>query len=129
MGIQAMRELEESGLERKGVARTDAEKAAVGRVIGLFVLVILGVLAAWFWDVGSAYLGSDDPNKVPQWGTLTELAVRFGLALIVACLTFPTIYEKIGKSTGDSWIAYFLAFQNGFFWQAVFEGVKEGVVA
>jgi len=51
-----------------------------------------------------------------QWfKAFTMLAVRVALLLIAAGLTFIPTYNKIGQSTGDSWVPYFLAFQNGFF--------------
>jgi len=124
VGVESMRTREKTALEARGVDAESAKSGAAFRVVGLFLLVVLGVVAAWFWDIGSAYLASEDPNKTFQWGTWADFGIRAGLAVVVALLTFPTIYEKVGKTTKDSWIAYFLAFQNGFFWQAVFEGVK-----
>lgn len=124
-----MKEREQEGLKQKrNLASDAAENAARTRVVALFALVVVGVLAAWFWDVGSAFIANKAPDKELQLGSWAEVGVRAGLAAIVGFITFPTIYEKIGKSTGESWIAYFLAFQNGFFWQSVFEGVKETIV-
>jgi hypothetical protein len=113
-GPAAMQSTEIEALVRRDTPRDDARRAARLRVVLLFLLVVVGVLAAWFWDVGSTYLASTDPNKELEWGTFGAFIVRSGLALIVAGLTFPTIYEKVAKPTKDSWIAFFLAFQNGF---------------
>lgn len=115
--LQTMRSVEAKALapERK--------QSAGARIFGLFLLVVIGIIASWFWDIGTTYL--KDTSKGLQLGSWTEFLVRVGLALVVAGVTFVAIYNKVGKSSGESWIPYFLAFQNGFFWEAILEGVSK----
>ena len=85
----------------------------------LFLLLIAGILAKWFWDIGWTYLRN--PEAGLHFGSWTMLAVRLALSIIAAGLTFIPIYNKIGQSTGESWVPYILAFQNGFFWEAALD--------
>ena len=49
------------------------------------------------------------------FGSWLEILIRVILSLIAAALTFVPTYNKIGQSSQESWVPYFLAFQNGFF--------------
>jgi len=40
---------------------------------------------------------------------------RYELKCLLAVLIFVPTYNKIGQSSQESWLPYFLAFQNGFF--------------
>lgn len=90
-------------------------------VLVLFILVIAGILAKWFWGIGWSYLR--DPGAGLDFGSWTLFAVRLALSLIAAALTFMPIYNKINQPTGDSWVPYILAFQNGFFWESALDAV------
>lgn len=92
-----------------------------GRVAALYLLMVVGVMAHWFWSAGWGYLG--DPAGGLQLGSGLMILVRFLLALIASALTFVPTYNKISKPDGLDWVPYFLAFQNGFFWEAALETV------
>ncbi len=86
------------------------------KAVALFFVVLGGILAKWFWAIGWDYLKA--PEAGLAFGSLQMLLVRVILALIAAVLTFIPAYNKIGQTTGESWLPYFLAFQSGFFWEA-----------
>lgn len=88
------------------------------KVVLLFALVVLGILAHWFWGIGWDYL--KDPSKGFHAGGWAVFWVRLGLSFIVAALTFVTTYKKIDQNSSESWVPFLLAFQNGFFWEAAF---------
>ena len=87
-------------------------------VLLLFGMLVMGILANWFWTLGWAYIG--DPSSGLAFGSPLEMLIRVILSLIAAALTFVPTYNKIGQSSQESWVPYFLAFQNGFFWEATF---------
>ena len=41
--------------------------------------------------------------------------MRVALGVIAAALTFVPAYREIAQADGEAWVAYLLAFQNGFF--------------
>src|SRR4051812_42173281 len=106
-----------------GSARSPRAKAR-GRVAGLFGMVVLGILAKSFFDTFGGYLRTShvavDP---PGFG---EVAVRVVLALIIAGVTFTSIYSKVNQATSQTNLPYVLAFQSGFFWQALLDSVEGG---
>ena len=89
------------------------ERETTQRIGLLFLLMVLGILANWFWTLGWAYIG--DPSSGLAFGSPLEMLIRVILSLIAAALTFVPTYNKIGQSSQESWVPYFLAFQNGFF--------------
>ena len=108
----------ESGAPPPLALETPSQKKVASRVILLFALVVLGILAHWFWGIGWEYL--KDPGKGLHTGGWTVFWVRLGLSAIVAALTFAATYKKIDQSTSESWVPFLLAFQNGFFWESAF---------
>ena len=97
-----------------------------GRKIAiLFLLVVLGILANWFWSIGWEYLS--DPSVGLSFGPAPTILVRVILAFIAAALTFVPIYNKIGQTSEESWVPYFLAFQSGFFWEAALDAVVQAI--
>ena len=101
------------------------EKESTKRISVLFFLMVLGILANWFWTLGWAYMG--DPSAGLAFGSWLEILIRIVLSLIAAALTFVPTYNKIGQSSQDSWVPYFLAFQNGFFWEATFYTLTKAI--
>ena len=93
------------------------------RIIGLFLLVVAGILANWFWNIGWAYLA--DPSKGLDIGPALAILVRIILSFIAATLTFIPTYNKISQPSEQSWVPYLLAFQNGFFWEAAFDAIAK----
>jgi len=96
---------------------------AAWRVAALFGLVVIGILASWFWVVGWAYVSH--PDKGWQGGPWAVFGVRIVLSLIVAALTFVPTYNKISQGTAQSFVPYLVAFQNGFFWQSAYDAVAK----
>jgi hypothetical protein len=90
-------------------------------VILLFLMLVLGIIANWFWTLGWEFLR--DPEGGFSFGTPLEILVRVVLGIIAAALTFVPVYREITKEIGGSWVAYLLAFQNGFFWEAALDAV------
>ncbi len=117
--IQTLKTIEERGIVRKspGLVQTKAQQ----RIAILFLLVVLGILANWFWVIGWEYLAN--PSKGLNTGPLLAVGVRIALSFLAAALTFVSTYNKINQSTSESWVPYLLAFQNGFFWQAAFDTI------
>lgn len=48
---------------------------------------------------------------------------RLIVSFIAAGLSFNTIYTKVNQNSTESWTPYVLAFQNGFFWDAIIKNV------
>jgi len=82
-------------------------------VLLLFGMLVLGIVANWFWTVSWEYL--TDPAAGLQLGSALEMSVRVVLGVIAAALTFVPAYSEIAQAGGERWVAYLLAFQNGFF--------------
>lgn len=116
LNIKKMCTIEERGLD-EAISKQTAKK----NVLLLFVLVVVGILANWFWGIGWEYLA--DPSKGLNLGPKLVIIVRVILSLLAAALTFIAAYEKINQNTKESWIPYFIAFQTGFFWDALFQSM------
>jgi hypothetical protein len=91
------------------------------KIVVLFLLVVLGILSSWFWSIGWDYLA--DPSAGFTFGPTLTILIRVILAFIAAALTFVPTYNKIGQTSEESWVPYFLAFQSGFFWEAALNAV------
>ena len=113
LGIQTLTTIEKRGLPEKGKTQQ--------RIFVLFLLVVSGILANWFWGIGWEYLAN--PEKGLILGPPLTIVVRIILSFFAAALTFVPTYNKINQSTSESWVPYLLAFQNGFFWQAALDAV------
>jgi|Deesub1362A_J573_1020465.scaffolds.fasta_scaffold04445_2 hypothetical protein len=91
----------------------------------LFLVLLAGILAHWFWNLGWAFVR--DPRAGLDFGPPLVILVRLALSLIAALLTFVPTYNKVQQPTSESWVPYFLAFQNGFFWEAALEAMVRGM--
>ncbi len=112
--IQKAQELTPSQEKRSDIQTTIA-------LIFLFLLIVVGILANWFWEIGWAYL--KNPRQRLIKGPHLVIVIRILLSVVAAALTFVPTFNKIEQSTGDSWVPYALAFQNGFFWQAALDAI------
>jgi len=120
LSIQTLKTIEERGMAKKTLRVAGSTNTKVQqRIIILFLLVVVGVLANWFWVIGWEYLAN--PSKGLDLGPALAVVVRIVLSFFAAALTFVPTYNKINQSTSESWVPYLLAFQNGFFWQAALE--------
>ena len=108
---------------RGQVEKYKPDRSALIRVIVLFGIVVIGILASWFWGVGWEYLS--DTSKPLVLGPFLAILVRVILSFIAAAVSFTSMYNKINQNTQESWVPYFLAFQNGFFWDAIFQGIAQ----
>ncbi len=120
IGIRAMKTTEQEALTRGG--KTDGHPLL--RVFALLAVVIIGIIASWFWVVGSEFLANQAKDKEMAWGTWEEFYIRVLLAAIIAIVCFMAIHQKIGQGSTESFVPFFVAFQNGFFWQSLLEGVN-----
>lgn len=73
------------------VAWTYIEKKP--HVVLLFLMLVAGIMASWFWSIGWEYL--HDPGAGLLFGSPTEIAVRLVLGIIAAALTFIPVYKEI----------------------------------
>jgi hypothetical protein len=126
MGIfDTMVETEREGLRNSGRDPAKVNGGAKARVVWLFVVVLFGICAHWAFEyIGAAREAGTDPT----WPSAAEIVAQIIFAGIVGCLIFLNVYDKVKKPTSESWAVYFLAFQNGFFWQALFESVQGGFI-
>ena len=110
-------------------AEENVTSGGTARAALLFALVVLGIMAHWFWGIGWQYLGNVAHGF--QIGPVQAVIVRVGLSLIAAAPTFATIYQQVNQTSRESWLPYLFAFQNGFFWEAMFATVARqfGVTA
>jgi hypothetical protein len=118
MGVLAqMQAIEAEGFRSQGESPERAKQKALPRVWMLFAAVVMGILFSWFWGIGWAYLA--DTSKPINTGPMLAFGVRVGLSIGAALLTFQRTYEAVGKGTATSSLPYLIAFQNGFFWEAL----------
>jgi hypothetical protein len=89
-------------------AKAARRKAAL-LLAGCFVIMILGMVGKVYYD----HLTKDTVFALSQ----------IILPLIVAPMVYGAIYAAL-KSLTDPVPALILPFQNGFFWQDVFNGIK-----
>jgi hypothetical protein len=130
--LQEMFEIERRGmLKAKNVKPLTAVERASShtaehrewvRVAFLFSIVVLGILSSWFWEVGWKYI--NNPTEPLFTGPGLIILVRVLLSFIIAGVTFSSMFTKINQSSSESWLPYFVAFQNGFFWDAIFQGIS-----
>ncbi len=125
--ISTMVSMEQNELARRpGQDKENNLKETKLRVGLLFLLVVLGILASWFWEIAWAYLANPESGLVT--GSFLSIIVRVLLAFIIAALTFSNIYmaikEKEGEQSAALFIFYLIAFQNGFFWDALLKTVQ-----
>lgn len=57
------------------------------------------------------------------------MLARVALGVIAAGLTFIPVCRQIREADAEAWVAYFLAFQNGFLWEAVLSAVVKQFTA
>ena len=110
------------------VAWTYMEKKP--HVVLLFLMLVAGIMASWFWSIGWEYL--HDPNAGLVLGSPAEMLV-LGITLaphcvqrssgVAAALTFVPVYKEISQVGGEMWVSNLVAFQNGFFWEAALDAV------
>jgi hypothetical protein len=97
------------------------ESQNLARFLTLIVVMVGGVVCSYIFEVAK--------NAGPTIDVPAELgkmfkSSRFIMALVVAPLIFNSIYATIGlnpQTLGD----YLVAFQNGFFWEAILYGISK----
>jgi len=135
--IPAMRALPEvrlnapppGGLETPPLLPEDEPPATVGvseyqKPTLFFLLMLAGILANQVYE-HAKYLQSRGRKRITLKGLLkaVESNPRFWMALSISPFIFFTTYSYIAQLP-DGPVAMFYAFQNGFFWQAVFGGIR-----
>jgi hypothetical protein len=96
------------------------------RVGLLFSAAEVGILASWFVSIAVVFLGLPpvEQTLVKLFETanvsLLGFVIQVALSTLIVVLIFPLIYVRVGLNTTDApglWL--FLAFQNGFFSDAL----------
>jgi hypothetical protein len=113
-------------IEERAPAVNDGTK----RVILLFVAVVIGILSNWVLSVSFFFLSLPTGEQtfstlLSLFGPLAGFTVRTLASLIIGGVVFFIIHTRINTNTSESKMTYFLAFQNGFFWQAIFSPLLE----
>lgn len=80
----------------------------------IYLLIVVGVLGKFvfdYWRQGRLVALQDSPVII--------------ISCIIAALAFPTVYgnTKMSPDKPKDVLQYFLAFQNGFFWQTLIGGL------
>jgi hypothetical protein len=78
------------------------------------VAMLFGILAKEVWD------------NINDTGTVGLRFVRLAAAIIVAPIVYSSVKDKFDVRTGVSLNSFAIAFQQGFFWQAVFRTISYG---
>ena len=115
-----MIDIEMRGAAARNIRQEEAGHWAQIRVAILFLIVVLGILASWVWEVLWQYV--KDPTK-PLSISLGVLLARLILAFIAGGVTFSQIYAMINKPSSENWAPYITAFQNGFLWDSIFKTI------
>ena len=77
------------------------------------IAMLVGILAKEIWD------------SINETGTIKIRWARLLGALIVSPIVYAAVYSRFTQGQVDL-IGLAIAFQNGFFWQAVFRSVQAG---
>jgi len=90
------------------IAREMAVPTAITRLDVIYaVAMIVGILAKEIWD------------NINETGTVKVQLPRIIAALLVSPIVYAAVYSHLAKDE-LSLLGLAIAFQNGFFWQAVF---------
>lgn len=125
-GIDEMRDTEQEAQERRGRTKEHARRLAWLRVVLLFVVVLAGIFFSWIYP-NVAAVARDEADW--DLGGLDVIIARVVISGVFAAVTFIPIYHKINEETKkqsatESWAPWLIAFQTGFFWQALFDGIS-----
>ncbi len=113
-------------IEMRGArGKVVSEKVARSNLIKIFVCVFLGILASFLYEYLLKLI--PNPSAVPFNPTL--FIVELLLSFIVAPLIFVPIYKLLDVNTSETWMIYFVAFQNGFVWRDILGGGVNGAAA
>jgi len=106
-------------IEMRGVrGKAISEKAAQMNVVKIFICVFLGIVASFVYE----YLLKLMPDPSAEAFNPVLFIVQLLLSLIVAPLIFVSVYKLLDVNTSETWMIYFVAFQNGFFWRDILGG-------
>lgn len=104
------------GGKPKNKVREKSRQKLVNTLL-LYVAVVFGVVSQFLF---AAFTQNGTQIYVGSW------ALKIVLALIVGGAIFPTIYRSAGFNRhSPRLIQYFIAFQNGFFWQALLQIISK----
>jgi len=104
---------------------TGAQQEAFWSYALLVVAMLLGVICNFIFE-RTKQMTTD---AIDVWAELARMvrSPKFVMALVITPLTFNSVYVAVGEipqSVGD----YLLAFQNGFFWQAILSTIARPAV-
>jgi F0F1-type ATP synthase membrane subunit c/vacuolar-type H+-ATPase subunit K len=100
-------------------APTETQQSLISFVLVVTVM-ILGIVSSHIFE--KAKNASDGKINLKMVLKSMMSDARFIMALVITPFIYNSIYLVIGNNP-DSISDYLLAFQNGFFWEAIFEGV------
>jgi len=93
----------------------DKSRKRLIHTVVLYLVVAVGVFAQFMF--GAILKG--EPQTLGNFN-----AIQLLLALVVGAIVFPTVYRSAGFNRRKPHpIHWFIAFQNGFFWQALLQSI------
>ena len=84
---------------------------------------------AWWWNLFTylfVVIGVASKFIFDYWQQTRPITwMDFGISFIIGGLSFPAVYKTttLSPDKPDKVLQYFLAFQNGFFWQTLIGGL------
>ena len=112
LGIAALLQLYLHHRSLKTPAERDAFLHTLAYALFLFVVMVGGMFARYFWELFQAGKGLGD-------ATVTALL----LPLLISLMVFYPLWTMVSGSPRN-FFSIVAAFQNGFFWQTIFSGLK-----
>ena|SRR3990172_1005872 len=108
----------EPTLGRKPSKDAERNRQRIRQTLGLYFAVALGVLAQISFGV---FIRGSTTAQINL-----NVMMQIGLALVVGATIFPTVYRSAGFNRRKPHIVhYFIAFQNGFFWEAILQSLAK----
>lgn len=94
------------------------------RRIVAFAFLVTGILANLYLPPVKAHF--TDPSTPISIGSFSEVCARIFFSLCIAGVTFLPIYQKLSQQPTMDWTVLAISsFQQGFFWNAAFNGVMQ----
>lgn len=92
------------------------------QIVGMAALMVLGCLASAVWNSIPCASSEGPPPRVniKRAFAFAINSPSFLRSIIVSPIIFGAVYAA-SRSETDSVVVYLLAFQNGFFWDAIFQ--------
>jgi hypothetical protein len=99
----------------------DASGGALWKDVILFGLLVAGMLARGTFDALNEYIHASDNTPSPAW---KKRLARIALPLLPAVMLFQPVLSQ-AQGSEISWQLAVFSFQNGFFWDALFDTIRQ----